>query len=377
MRPIDETAPAAGPGVPPELRAELERVYTRAAQLRSRRRAVWPATGVALFVALVLGFALVGPLGRSSAPAPAAGYPATFVALEAPASTPGEKGSVPIPSIVIVSTATGNVVRNLGEKGLLAGVGLSPDGRTLYVGANTVGGPAIYAAPSLGGPSRLVARGYDPAVSPNGRYLAFWSNTGQRAGTSGDLGVLDLETGRTRIFDLTSELGSAPVWIGDSDQVGVLDTVTGCTGAEPCPTPAAIRLGVEDLDGPKGSPPAWQQVEVPGEWQGTTAASGPRAGTVVLSVPTDQAGDKALFVLVDTNGVSRSGFGVSPLPGWHGTGLGPVRSPLLSVSADGRWGLAGVLGGRKLQVVDLTAGATVVRTLTVGTAGEDVTGAAW
>ncbi len=148
------------------------RVDRRATSLRRTRLAV--RVGL---IALVL--AVVG--GVSAVAVDRAGrHDVHTVGPVAPSSTPF--GSTLVAAtidhrLVVLSAATGRVTRTL----LSGGVGarilgpptVSGDGRTAYVALrSSCGNPSIVAVPIIGGATVEVAPGEDPAVSPDGRYLA-------------------------------------------------------------------------------------------------------------------------------------------------------------------------------------------------------------
>jgi len=138
-----------------------------------RPRRVWPvaAAGFAIVVVLALAVALVahGDGGGSVQPA-ARAFPKQIVAVTADGR------------VIVASSKDGHALRTLAN-GALAGGGLavSPDGRTVYYARDTGGRcsngdpiTAIAAIPAGGGASTdLVTNVRFPAVSPNGRYLAF------------------------------------------------------------------------------------------------------------------------------------------------------------------------------------------------------------
>jgi hypothetical protein len=99
--------------------------------------------------------------------------------------------------VLLVDTATGRVVRELRDAGdrQIAGIAVSADGSVVYfaemqggVGATAdhdVCGPTLYRVPADGGVPERVAEGIDPAVSPDGRFLAYVANAFSRGGIDG------------------------------------------------------------------------------------------------------------------------------------------------------------------------------------------------
>jgi hypothetical protein len=121
--------------------------------------------------------------------------------------------------VVVLDTATGRTVRVLFEvdtppdpngRGLIRGLALAPDGRSVWFG---VGGEAceqfrVRRVPIGGGRVEEAAEGGSPAVSPNGRYLAYAARSSAHGGPPAEpwractdtLVVRDLSTGRERVW---------------------------------------------------------------------------------------------------------------------------------------------------------------------------------
>lgn len=134
-------------------------------------------------------------------------------------STTSEPGGAPRPAhavavseanaVVVLDTADGRVVRTLFEappqpEGTVAGVSLSADGRTVWFsfrGPSCDSPGAVHRVPIGGGPAEKVADGMSPAVSPDGRLLAYAAPAAARGGP-GDcaqaLVVRDLVSGVER-----------------------------------------------------------------------------------------------------------------------------------------------------------------------------------
>jgi hypothetical protein len=113
-----------------------------------------------------------------------------------PPGTPAEiVGWTSTHNVVVISTATGHVMRTLATDVSIFAPGLpdvsvAPGGTVYFESAtpstSTTGidsGDQIFSVPITGGPVRAVAAGSDPQVSPNGRFLAFIS-----ANPSGEAG---------------------------------------------------------------------------------------------------------------------------------------------------------------------------------------------
>lgn len=157
--------------------------------------------------------------------------------------------------IVEVDSGTGRVLRtivDLGDPevvenagGLIDGIDLAADGRTLWFSRYSREPGVVYRVRLPDGTPERVADGHGASVSPDGRRLALI----RRA----DLVVVDLITGRERLFaGLVGELGGAgTAWAGDSRRLAVeilgadvsgvviLDTQTGeSTELQPVDRPA-------------------------------------------------------------------------------------------------------------------------------------------
>jgi hypothetical protein len=102
---------------------------------------------------------------------------------------------------------------------------------------------------------RFIADGAYPAISPDGRYLAYATGAGFRR-----LAVRDLRTGRTRVIDVTSLTGrkatflnppGAVTWLGDGSQVVAMPQPVGSPSArrpaQPRPEAAGRAPGREPV----------------------------------------------------------------------------------------------------------------------------------
>lgn len=134
--------------------------------------------------------------------------------------------------LAIRSAATGAVVRKLrsfGEDFTNNGLALSPDGREVYFTliprARSSSNLLIERLDVRSGVLSLVAHGWEPSLSPNGRSLAFISGRSER------VEVEDLATRRTRGIGVDRLLGRGhvlaelpPAWLGDNQTFALLVT---------------------------------------------------------------------------------------------------------------------------------------------------------
>jgi hypothetical protein len=155
-------------------------------------------------------------------------------------------------SIWMVSPATGR--RRLAARvGTGNGFALSPDGRSAYVVAPAGVTIKIRRLNVATRKIIFIADGAYPAVSPNGRYLAY--ATGREFQ---DLAVRDLRTGRTRMIRLGRQMGAdasflnqgAVTWLGDGSQIVAMPQADGSADS----APGSVR-------GAAGRAAAAQQVE--------------------------------------------------------------------------------------------------------------------
>jgi hypothetical protein len=251
--------------------------------------------------------------------------------------------------LVMVETATGRVRRTLVDLGdfpengseedksfwpYIDGLTLSPDGRTVYY--STGPEPAVgnlYRVAADGGEPEQIADGLAPAISPDGRRLAFWSLDA--------IVVKNLDSGESTRFEpgegFTYRFGNQLAWAADSrhlafekgfvegaSSIHVLDTATPGTlsGARPVggdyeesDTSPSFRsfdglLGVVQVccPGPEGS----------GHDADTFAVLDPVTGQVkgrldlpfqAKSAAYDRSGRHQLFVAGDGTVLRRSGGG--------------------------------------------------------------------
>jgi hypothetical protein len=205
-----------------------------------RQRAGWtprpPAQWLAPAAMIAVSAMLAGPglaaCGRAAGPAPPGGRPAAAdppVVAIAGSSARGSSSR-----IELMSPRTGRVTKVLARVSTGNGLALSPDSKFLYVVGPA--GPAIEIRriSVATGKVSVVADGAYPAVSPDGRYLAY--ATGDRFSK---VAVRDLSTGSTRVIDLRSLLGSgsnllnqgAITWLGDGDEVIVVPGIAASAAA--------------------------------------------------------------------------------------------------------------------------------------------------
>ena len=148
--------------------------------------------------------------------------PPSFVLATLPAATLGRETVV-----ALYSPLTGRVVRVLhtfGPSFTNNGLAISPNGADVYVTLNQ--GPSL-SLERISVATRqmtFVAYGEQPALSPNGRFLAYIVGTSEH-----ELAVRDLVTGQTRVTDLAALLGRSEdllngtiTWLGGGSEIVVL-----------------------------------------------------------------------------------------------------------------------------------------------------------
>lgn len=179
----------------------------------------------ALVLVLAVSVGLTVALGSSGASdLPACAAADQSPSAPAPARFADSGGPEPDTLIQLRSARTGQVLRTIARFGrdfTNNGIAYSPDGRYVYVTL----GPSER-SPNLRieritigtGARTMIARGWEPALSPDGRELAYFSF----AHRSQTVLVMNLVTGRTLRLDLKPQLGAdqvlseaPPAWFGD------------------------------------------------------------------------------------------------------------------------------------------------------------------
>ncbi len=252
-----------------ELKTQAERINP--AQLRpltaprsrgqSRaRRWLAPLAALAAVVVVIGGVALVvgrlssAPIQPSAPPPapsglqpsrPAADPPAFAVVLQ---SRTGSQQWVKF-----LSPLTGRILRQAGSfAGSLTdnGMALSPDSRFLYVTLSGPGQIHIDRISVATGHRSFVADGAQPAVSPDGSYLAY--ATGRQFT---EIAVRDLTSGRTMVISLPSQIGADASllagqvsWLGNGMQIVAMPTADATAVAARSPVaPPRSSCGQQSL----------------------------------------------------------------------------------------------------------------------------------
>jgi hypothetical protein len=162
-----------------------------------------------------------------------------------PAPTVGDSSNFVLatgsgPDFHIESASTGTLVKDLGsvQGWTNNGLALSPDGQSVYVVVNQITTLAIERLSVSTDAETFVAQGEQPAVSPDGRQLAF----GSGASGSHTLVVRDLSSGKDRSIDLRKLLGgqtdllnASITWLGDSKIVVIPGGVANDLMSQPTP----------------------------------------------------------------------------------------------------------------------------------------------
>jgi hypothetical protein len=328
-----------------ELKTQAERIS--AAQLRpltaprtrsqSRaRRWLAPLAALAAVVVVIGGVALtVGRLPSRPVPvsaprlAPFGGLPSR------PAADPPAFAGVlqsrtgSEQQVTLLSPLTGRIrhrVTIFGGSLTDNGMALSPDSRFVYVTLSGPGQIHIDRISAATGHRSFVADGAQPAVSPDGRYLAYATGR-QFTG----IAVRDLASGRTTMIPLRSQLGADASllagqvsWLGNGTQIVVMPTPDPTADAARSPAAAARnscgrqssagRLCLVLVSLGQGRPRA-RQAYLPGNWGNQPVISGDVAGSSTFLV----AGSSAGHPLFGAATVSAAGITVqqvAPLP--HG-----------------------------------------------------------
>jgi len=142
---------------------------------RRRRRQALAAAVLALAVGAGGASTAYASLGRQAAVSPAAGR--TPSATPTGTAGPGRPDIVAVTAkgaLVVLDPLSGEARRILVRGGVLGGaVSVSPDGRTVYFAARHGCQQEIESVPVAGGRPRVIVSGLRPAVSPDGKRLAF------------------------------------------------------------------------------------------------------------------------------------------------------------------------------------------------------------
>ena len=268
-----------------------------AAQSGARR---WLAALAAVAV-VAGGVALAGELTSGNGPATAAlPSPLSGLPVRPAADPPAFAGVLQSRTsarqwIKLFSPVTGRVVRSVAAGGGGNGFALSPDSRVVYVVGPVKGQIRIERISVATGHGSFVADGAQPAVSPDGRYLAYATG---RLFTR--LAIRDLRTGVTRVVNLASLIGSASgllngqvTWLGSSAQIVAMPMPFGTAVAARTPSaraaarnscgrqsqPGRTCVIVVDLSG--GHPVA-RRVRLPGSWSGGLISGDVASGHTLL-----------------------------------------------------------------------------------------------
>lgn len=142
----------------------------------------------------------------------------------------------------MISPRTGRVVKVVAGVSTGNGFALSPDAKDVYVVTTAGHAVEIRRISVATGKATVVADGAYPAVSPDGRYLAY--ATGSRFSK---VAVRDLRTGRTRVIELRSLLGNGGnflnqgqvTWLGDGSELIAVPGITASEAAAKIPARAS------------------------------------------------------------------------------------------------------------------------------------------
>jgi WD40 repeat protein len=155
----------------------------RARGNRRRRRQALTAALLALVIGAGGASTAYASLGRPGLAAPAAGR--TPSAMPSGTAGPGRPGIVAVTAtgaLAVLDPLSGEARRILVRGGVAGGaVAVSPDGRTVYFAARHGCLGEIESVPVTGGRPRMITPGVRPAVSPDGKKLAFVRQPGTGA----------------------------------------------------------------------------------------------------------------------------------------------------------------------------------------------------
>jgi len=205
--------PAAGES------ATAQALIEEARQRKRRRRRRYLLVSALVLVAAVLGFAARGVSGRTTA----------RTAGSASTGPPQHGGGMPARIVVwtsdfrveVVSSRTGRVLRTLAtgvaEIHGLPHLAVSPSGVVYFDAARGIR-QWVMRVPLAGGRPAVVAEGCMPAISPDGRLLAFVTNCDDAAHAPEAIEVRNLATGRAGrwAFPSYDHAVSAIAWSPDN-----------------------------------------------------------------------------------------------------------------------------------------------------------------
>ena len=195
---------------------------------RGRRRAVTPA-------AMVAGAAVLAGLGLAACGQRSAHGSAGTTAAADPtlAAVVGSSSNGSSSQIKLISPQTGRVAKVVAG-GTSNGLAISADAKSVYVVRAAGHVIQIRQISVATGKISVVAHGACPAVSPDGRYLAYATG-----GRFSKVAVRDLNTGRVRMIELASLLGNdgnllnqgQVTWLGDGNELIVVPGISASEAA--------------------------------------------------------------------------------------------------------------------------------------------------
>jgi len=265
------------------VRDEVE-VLFREARRRRRRRWFMGFVVLVVTIAMLTTVALV----RASSVARSPVRKATGPTLQAAPGMPSEVVAWEHFRLDVLSSVSGHVIRTLAtdvsEFRGLPSVSVAPNGTVFfddhaYIGSSPV--DRIYRVPVSGGARSLIADGRTPAVSPDGRLLAFVTNDPVNSAVVNEAITLeDLRTHTTRSWTDTAPEADlwALSWSRDSRLLSFSQTTWPPGGAT---TPGGVTTSsiVLDTAAPVLTPDAAQRIPLaPGvSWAGFLAGTRPGA----------------------------------------------------------------------------------------------------